>query len=320
MRILQSETPRALDRLAIGPGGLIAAACGVFGTPGGVEVWDATTGTRKSVSAPSLWGFGSVWFLLDRPYLLAADHLGVSLLAVPKGDGELEAVARTGWGGAAIAAFGDRLFVGLADHSSAALTCWSVPKLDLLWKGDYWDMPKLSLLWKEDRWVPRARFGAAPAVDPSGALLAVPVLTGGTRPTQSVSIRNADTGEQRTQIPLDAASPVQQLAFTADGAKLVVRTDDRTVRLYDTVTGAAAGELVHPGRSFVTGIAVHPRGPIACARTNGTVTLWDANTRQPARTLDWKTGRLVSVAFSPDGALGAAGTEDGKLIVWDVDL
>ncbi|QJW97470.1 WD40 repeat domain-containing protein [Frigoriglobus tundricola] len=70
----------------------------------------------------------------------------------------------------------------------------------------------------------------------------------------------------------------------------------------------------------MTGIAVHPRGPVACARTNGTVTLGDADTREPFRTLDWKAGKLVSVAFAPDGALGAAGTEDGKIIVWDVDL
>ncbi len=306
MRIIQSDTPRALNRVALGPDGLIAAACGVFGATGGVEVWAATTGTRKWVYAPDRWGFGSVWFLPDRPYMVLADHLGVSLLTVPKTKGTLEEIARTGWGGAAVAAFEGRLFVGRADHSSAALTCWGVPKLNLLWK--------------EDRWELRARFGAAPAIDPNGTLLAVPVQTGGPRPTQFVSVRNADTGKQRAQVPLDAASPVQQVAFTADGATLVVRTDDRTVRLFDAATGAAAGEFVHPGRSFVTGIAVHPRGPIACARTNGTVTFWDASTREQIRTLDWKTGKLVSVAFAPDGAIGAAGTEDGKLIVWDVDL
>ncbi|QJW97469.1 hypothetical protein [Frigoriglobus tundricola] len=194
MRIIPSDTPRALNRLAIGPGGLIAAACGVFGAAGGVEVWDATTGARRWVYAPDRWGFGSVGFLSDRPYLLTADYLGVSLLAIPKAKGPLEEIARTGWGGAAIAAFGDRLFVGRADHSSAALTCWGVPKLNLLWK--------------EDRWELRSRFGAAPAIDPSGALLAVPVQTGGTRPTQFVSVRDADTGKPRTQILLDAASPV----------------------------------------------------------------------------------------------------------------
>jgi WD40 repeat protein len=113
---------------------------------------------------------------------------------------------------------------------------------------------------------------------------------------------------------------VQQLAFTADGSKLLARTESRTVQLFDAATGAPAGELVHPGRPYVTAMAVHPRGPVACARTNGTVTFWDADKREQLRTLDWKAGRLVSVAFSPDGALAAAGTEDGKIVVWDVDV
>jgi hypothetical protein len=46
----------------------------------------------------------------------------------------------------------------------------------------------------------------------------------------------------------------------------------------------------------------------------------DVQKLEPLRTLDWKAGRLVSVAFAPDGALAATGTEDGKVVVWDVDL
>ena len=122
------------------------------------------------------------------------------------------------------------------------------------------------------------------------------------------------------RIALDPADPVRQLAFTADGSKLLVRTDSRTVQTFDATTGAPAGELVHKGRPYVTGIAVHPRGPVAYARTDGTVTFWDVSKREQLRTLDWKAGKLVSVAFSPDGALAAAGTEDGKVVVWDVDL
>ena len=68
------------------------------------------------------------------------------------------------------------------------------------------------------------------------------------------------------------------------------------------------------------GPATPTRGPVACARTSGTVTLWDAERREILRTLDWKAGKLVSVAFSPDGTLAAAGTEAGQVVVWDADL
>jgi WD40 repeat protein len=123
----------------------------------------------------------------------------------------------------------------------------------------------------------------------------------------------------RVTIAHDPASPIRQLAFTANGAALLVRTDSNTVRLFDAATGVPAGALAHRGRSYVSGMAVHPRGPVACARTDGTITFWDAAARAPIRTLDWKAGRLVSVALGPDGALGAAGTEDGKVVVWDVE-
>ena len=66
-------------------------------------------------------------------------------------------------------------------------------------------------------------------------------------------------------------------------------------------------------------MAVHPGGTVACSRNNGTVCLWDLENGELVRTLDWKLGKLVSVAFSPDGSVGAAGTEDGQVVVWDVD-
>jgi WD40 repeat protein len=158
-----------------------------------------------------------------------------------------------------------------------------------------------------------------PAISPDGSLAAyaqrgIPVAR------QVVTMREADTGATRATIPLDPASPVKQLAFTADGEKLLVVTDSRTVSIFDATTGAPAGDLVHRGRPFVTAVAVHPRGPVACARTSGTVTLWDAERREILRTLDWKAGKLVSVAFSPDGTLAAAGTEAGQVVVWDADL
>jgi WD40 repeat protein len=107
--------------------------------------------------------------------------------------------------------------------------------------------------------------------------------------------------------------------FSADGAKVLARSSGRTVKVFDAATGQAAGELLHPGRPFVTGVAVHPDGTVACCRNNGAVCLWNLEKRELVRTLDWKLGRLVSVAFSPDGSIGAAGTEDGQVVVWDVD-
>jgi WD40 repeat protein len=303
MRIIQSDNPRPLNVLAIGLNGLVAAASRTFGAVGGAELWDATTGIRKWTHAPDKWSFQSVAFVLNDKGLFVADSFGASLLDLRGTE-----ILRTGWANAATVAVHDRAFVGRADpaHHGAALTCWG--------------LPKISLLWKEDRWEPHTRFHFPLAIDPPTKRLAVPVWAGATHPTHFISVRDSDTGKQLVRFSLDPTSPVLQLAFTSDGAKLLVRTESNKVQLFDAATGAPAGELAHKGRPYVSGIAVHPRGPAACARTDGTVTFWDVERPEPLRTLDWKAGRLASVAFGPDGTLAAAGTEDGKIVVWDVDL
>jgi hypothetical protein len=50
------------------------------------------------------------------------------------------------------------------------------------------------------------------------------------------------------------------------------------------------------------------------------VKLYDTATWKLARAFDWGVGRLRSVAFSPDGMLGAAGGVKGEVVVRDVDL
>jgi WD40 repeat protein len=49
------------------------------------------------------------------------------------------------------------------------------------------------------------------------------------------------------------------------------------------------------------------------------VKFFDAETGELLRKFQWKLGPLRCVAFSPDGTLAAAGSEDGKIVVWDMD-
>jgi WD40 repeat protein len=70
-------------------------------------------------------------------------------------------------------------------------------------------------------------------------------------------------------------------------------------------------------RSF----AFHPNGKTVAVIHGGPtlVKVYDLATLERVQTWKWKLGPLTSVAFSPDGTLGAAGSEDGRIIVWDVD-
>jgi WD40 repeat protein len=50
------------------------------------------------------------------------------------------------------------------------------------------------------------------------------------------------------------------------------------------------------------------------------VKLYDTSTWEVARTFTWDIGKMRSIAFSRDGALAAAGSDTGKVVVWDVDV
>ena len=74
-------------------------------------------------------------------------------------------------------------------------------------------------------------------------------------------------------------------------------------------------------RKQFTGIAFHPSGRYLAATSNDkTVKLYDTTSWEVARTFTWDIGRMRSIAFSPDGTLAAAGSDSGKVVVWDVDV
>jgi WD40 repeat protein len=82
----------------------------------------------------------------------------------------------------------------------------------------------------------------------------------------------------------------------------------------------APQEIRNDNRKHFTGVTFHPSGRYLAATSNDTtVKLYNAATWEVDRVLTWNIGRLRSIAFSPDGMLAAAGSDTGKVIVWDVD-
>jgi WD40 repeat protein len=80
-------------------------------------------------------------------------------------------------------------------------------------------------------------------------------------------------------------------------------------------------ELRNDSRNNFTGLAFHPSGRFLAVTSNDrTVKLYDTATWAVARTFTWDVGKMRAVAFSPDGTLAAAGSDTGRVVVWDVDL
>lgn len=113
-----------------------------------------------------------------------------------------------------------------------------------------------------------------------------------------------------------------RLFFAPDGATLAERGSNY-VELYRFPTPAInfLGRIRNTSKKHFTGAAFHPNGHLLALTSNdATVKLYDVATRTEVRALEWNAGRMRSVCFSPDGALAAAGTDKGQVIVWDVDV
>jgi WD40 repeat protein len=79
--------------------------------------------------------------------------------------------------------------------------------------------------------------------------------------------------------------------------------------------------LSHDNNHQYTGLAYHPSGWFLAATNNDkTVKFIDTTTWQLIRTFTWDIGKMRSIAFSPDGLLAAAGSDKGRVVVWDFDL
>ena len=109
-------------------------------------------------------------------------------------------------------------------------------------------------------------------------------------------------------------SRVSHSALTA--RRLASGSSDRTIRLWDTVTGAHKQTLTGH-RSHVESVAFSPDGiTLVSGSGDGTLRLWAVQTGEHLRTLEGHTNGVLSVAYSPDGKTLASGSSDGTVLLW----
>jgi WD40 repeat protein/serine/threonine protein kinase/tetratricopeptide (TPR) repeat protein len=105
---------------------------------------------------------------------------------------------------------------------------------------------------------------------------------------------------------------VYTLAFSPDGRHLASGRKDKTISIWDAVTGSRVSTLK---AQSLRGLALSLNAQyLASGSDDGTVNIWEVTAGQERLTLK---GQAVWV-FSPDGQRLASGSYDGTVIVWHI--
>jgi WD40 repeat protein len=102
------------------------------------------------------------------------------------------------------------------------------------------------------------------------------------------------------------------------GGRWLVGLHRNEAEVFDSASGEMVAEFRLDTVDFQAA-AFTPDGRFLITVSNERLAkLWDTSTWQAREALDWRVGKVKSVAVSPDGMRAAAGSERGRVVVWDL--
>ena len=110
---------------------------------------------------------------------------------------------------------------------------------------------------------------------------------------------------------------VNSVALSADGKLVASGSGDKTIKIWDTATGACEQTLEGHG-DWVTSVVFSLDGKlVASGSDDDTIKIWDTATGACEQTLKGHGDWVTSVVFAADGKLVASGSHDRTIKIWD---
>jgi WD40 repeat protein len=133
-----------------------------------------------------------------------------------------------------------------------------------------------------------------------------------------VTFYDVTTGNVARTIGTRGSAPVERIAWSREGARMVLFRSPGKLELWDVRTGDHPEQTAPTAPNLGNALAMSPDGEtVAIPGPEASIEVWDVRASKQIRTLRGPTYGIFALAFSGSGEMIASGEWDGTFRTWD---